>query len=575
MIVNVHSAKCVGIEAVPVTVEVDITPGIGVHLVGLADIAVKESLLRTVTAIQSIGYRIPGKRIVINLAPADLHKKGSGYDLPIALGIIAASEQAELPAIGDYLFLGELSLDGKVRSVQGALPVVEMARDLPVRGTVLPLSSATEAADYPGRIYAVDTLLEVLRIAAGEEDVEDLLIENRLRAAGGVLGGGASGEGASSAEGFDGVCSSVGGGPGEARGSEGPGGPLPAPYPDFAEIYGQEVAKRGLEIAAGGCHNVLMVGAPGAGKSSLAKALAGILPEMSREESLQTSKIYSVAGISPVGLTAGGEKRAVGLIRARPFRQPHYTSSPAALLGGGSDSILPGEVSLAHNGVLFLDEFCEAPKRVTEALRGPLEDRKVCVSRLRSKVEFPASFMLVAATNPCPCGYYGEGNRCVCTEGRRRAYLSKLSGPMMDRIDIQLWLHPVEPAKLMRGERCESSAQVAQRVAAARAIQRQRFAQESIFTNAGMGQRLLRAFCPLDEACREFLEKLMEKMGLSARACTRIIKLARTIADLEMAREALDKGVLPDSLPETSIRLEHLAEAANYRFLDRQELRPY
>ena len=554
MIVNVLSAKCVGIEAVPVTVEVDITPGIGIHLVGLADIAVKESLLRTVTAIQSIGYRIPGKRIVINLAPADLHKKGSGYDLPIALGIIAASQQADLPALEDYLFLGELSLDGRIRPVQGALPVVEMARSMPLKGTVLPLDSAAEAADYAGqKIYAVDTLQEVLRIAGGQEDVEELLVEKRLKKerSFGLL----EAETSCESDGTDGETKSF------------------SPYPDFAEIFGQEAAKRGLEIAAGGCHNVMMVGAPGAGKSSLAKALAGILPEMSREESLQTSKIYSVAGIRPGGLTAGGP--GVGLIRKRPFRQPHYSSSLAALLGGGSDCLLPGEVSLAHNGVLFLDEFCEAPKRVTEALRAPLEDRKVCLSRLRSKVEFPASFMLVAATNPCPCGYYGEGDRCVCPEGRRRAYLSKLSGPMMDRIDIQLWLHPVEPAKLMRAEHCESSAEVARRVAAARAIQRRRFEGSGIFANAEMSQSQLREFCPLDESCRDFLEKLMERMGLSARACSRIIKLARTIADLEAARQALADKVDPATLPETPIRLEHLAEAANYRFLDRQELRPY
>ena len=553
MIVSVNSAKCVGIEAVPVTVEVDITPGIGIHLVGLADIAVKESLLRTVTALQSLGFRIPGKKIVINLAPADLHKKGSGYDLPIALGIIAASGQAALPALGDYLFLGELSLDARVRPVQGALPVVEMAKAIPLKGTVLPIASAAEAADYTGqKIYAVDSLTEALRIAFGAEDVSDLLVEARLQ---------------STRENRPCINN-------ELKGFEGAFGEKSfSPYPDFAEIYGQEGAKRGMEIAAAGCHNVILVGAPGAGKSSLAKALAGILPPMSREESLQTSKIYSVAGIRPGGLSADGQ--AVGLIRARPFRQPHYTSSLAALLGGGSDSLLPGEVSLAHNGVLFLDEFCEAPKRVTEALRAPLEDRKVCLSRLRSKVEFPASFMLVAATNPCPCGYYGEGDRCTCPEGRRRAYLSKLSGPMMDRIDIQLWLHPVEPSKLMRGERCESSAEVARRVAAARAVQRRRFEGAGIFTNAQMNQSLLREFCPFDESCRDFLERLMDKMGLSARACSRIIKLARTIADLEIARTALVDNADPAALPESPIRLEHLAEAATYRFLDRQELRPY
>lgn len=519
MLINIHAAKCIGIDAVPVTVEIDVTSGIGIHLVGLADAAVKESLLRTITALQSMGFRIPGKKIVINLAPADMHKKGSGYDVPIALGIIASSGQMDLPLLGDYMIMGELSLDGNVREVPGALPIVELSARAGLKGCILPVESAMEAVEYESvEVFGVDNLGDVLRILSGVDPCGDLRVSSRFRDTGNV------GHEVSDTE-----------------------NDVFAPM-DFSEIVGQEGAKRGVEIACAGGHNVMMIGSPGSGKSSLAKAMAGILPPMTLEESVQTSKIYSVAGKgNPLG----------GLMKTRPFRSPHYSASVAALIGGGSDNILPGEISLAHNGILMIDEFCEAPKKVLEVLRAPMEDRKVTISRLKSKVEFPADFMLVAAANPCPCGFYGEGDRCTCTPSRRMAYLSKLSGPIMDRIDIQLWMHPVESRQLV--ERCpsESSAVVAERVLKAREIQRKRFAGDGIFCNAAMNNRLIERYCPLDKECRELLEAIIDRMGLSARACTRIIKLARTIADLAGS---------PD------IRPEHLSEAAGYRFLDRQNI---
>ena len=516
MMVNIHGAKCVGIEAVPVTIEIDITLGVGIHLGGLADAAVKESLLRTVTALQAKGFHVPGKKIVINLAPADMHKQGSGYDIPIALGIIAASGQHHLPELENYLIMGELGLDGSVRAVSGALPMVELAARQGLKGCILPLVSALEAVDYTEQLlFGVNTLDDVLRILSGSEDVSDLLIWN----------------------------------------SEAYGRALreqdtrPASYMDFADIIGQEGAKRGVEIACAGGHNVLMVGAPGSGKSSIAKAIAGILPPMTREESAITSKVYSVAGRS-----GGG----VGLMRTRPFRAPHISASKAAMLGGGSgENILPGEVSLATGGVLFADEFCEAPKSTLEALRGPMEDRRVTISRLKAKIEYPASFMLVAASNPCPCGYYGEGDRCTCTPGQRLAYLSKLSGPIMDRIDIQIWVHPVQTTALVRGGKAEPSADIARRVLAAREIQRKRLEGSGIFTNAEMSSKQMERFCPLNEDCKQLLEKLIDKLGLSARAYTRIVKIARTIADLAGSQD---------------IAPEHLSEAASYRFLDRRNI---
>lgn len=540
MLININAAKCVGIEAVRVTVEVDVTSGIGIHLVGLADVAVKESLMRTMTALQAMGFRIPGRKIVINLAPADLHKNGSGYDLPIALGIIAASQQAEMPLLGRYLIMGELGLDGSLRYISGALPFAELAAGLGLKGCILPERSALEAASISGiDVYGAKNLADVLRVLCGGVPgyADDLLIrESELYR--------------NSLAGEDGAGSGV---------------------MDFSEIVGQDAAKRGAEIAVAGGHNMILIGSPGSGKSSLAKAISGILPPMTPEESLLTSKIYSAAGKSS----------GAGLIRRRPFRAPHYSASLSSLIGGGSSAgISPGEVSLANGGVLFLDELAQMPKSLIEALRSPMEDRSVCISRLRTKIIYPASFMLVAATNPCPCGYYGEGDRCTCTVGQRTGYLSRLSGPIMDRIDIQLWMHPVEAAKLLsvaggsarktsapggrispgtyRGEsRPETSAEIAGRVRKARLIQRERFRDEGISTNAEMSNRHLERFCPLSEECRDILEKIITRMGLSARAFSRIIKVSRTIADLSGARD---------------IQPEHIAEAASYRFLDRKNI---
>ncbi|MCR5002973.1 MAG: YifB family Mg chelatase-like AAA ATPase [Bacteroidales bacterium] len=516
MIIYVNCAKCVGIDAVPVTVEIDITTGIGLHLVGLADVAVKESLLRTITALQSLDYHIPGKKIVINLAPADMHKKGSGYDLPIALGVIAASEQAVFPNLDKYLVMGELGLDGSVRDVPGALPIVEMASKMGLKGVILPLKSALEAVEIDNvNLYGVTKMDDVVRILEEVFDSSDLLARNsdlyRKESRN------------------------------ERRNHK------QHVEVDFAEIMGQDGAKRGMEIAAAGGHNMIMIGPPGSGKSSMAKAMAGILPPMGREEAVVTSKIYSVAG------KGGG---SYGLMRERPFRAPHYSASLTALLGGGSgENICPGEVSLANNGVLFLDEFAQMPRSVIEAMRGPLEDREITISRLKSKVTYPSSFILVAATNPCPCGYYGEGDRCICTVGQRAGYLSRLSGPIMDRIDVQVWMHPVAAGKLVERKMAEPSSEIAERVLKARIVQKHRFVNEPIFVNAEMNPRQIEKYCRLTEDCKTLLSRLIDTMGLSARAVSRIVKVARTIADL-----AEENDILPP----------HLAEAASFRFLDKR-----
>lgn len=557
MLINIFCAKCIGIQVVPVTVEVDINSGIGIHLVGLADVAVKESLLRTMTALQSIGFRIPGKKIVINLAPADMRKNGSGYDLPIALGIIAASGQCDLPALDKYVIMGELGLDATIRGIPGALPIAEYASAAGFEGCIFPEESALEAAELGGtRVFGVKTISDVLRILEDKEDVSDLLVTGR-----------------------------------NVLQTE----KTLKDYMDFADIVGQDGAKRGLEIAAAGGHNVIMVGSPGSGKTSLAKAMIGIMPRMQTAEAIETSKIYSVAGLRTATL---------GLMRERPFRAPHYSASMAAIIGGGNgENILPGEVSLAENGVLFLDEFAQMPRNITEALRGPLEDRKVVISRLRSKVEFPASFMLVAASNPCPCGYYGVKGKCTCTPSQRQAYMGRLSGPIMDRIDIQLTMRPVPSEDMVRRQcsegkyyacQCETSAEIARRVLVARKIQQIRFAGTDVHVNAGMTGEMLGKFCRLSDECAALMEKMSNRLGLSARAFSRVLKLSRTIADLEDAAAMVssecrlaghedlsgesgfdamgyDAITLPVSYRESPIAPRHILESFSYRFLDRLE----
>lgn len=506
MIHKTFCATCIGIDAVTVTVEVDLSAGIGLRLVGLPDIAVRESLLRVTTAMLSYGFRIPGKKMIVNLAPADIRKEGSAYDLAIAVGLLAVSEQIYAPRSGEFLIMGELALDGHVRPVNGALPVAVHAKQNGFRGCILPRESAPEAADIDGiEIYGVSTLAETLDILAGDIDMSGLLV----------------------------------------RPTPESGTHSTTRANDFKEIKGQKMARRGFEIAAAGSHSMILIGSPGSGKSLMSSCLPSILPPMSREEAIETSKIYSVSGNS------SGMR---GLMRERPFRTPHHSSSLVSLIGGGQNAG-PGEISLAHNGVLYLDEIAQFSRTLLDALRQPVEDGKVTISRARYKVTYPSSFMLIASMNPCPCGYYGDGTgRCKCTPSQISNYLSRISGPMMDRLDMHVFCRNVSAEELTSEECGECSADIAARVAAAREIQMKRFSGEEIFTNSQMNAAQLRRYCTIGQKESSFLKKAIEKLNLSARAYGRILKLARTIADLD---------------GNNFISLQNIMEALQFRNLDR------